>query len=90
MNEPKAIQYLPPEPEVFDQLARRTCDVLSESIQPRCDSDEVVDGLSTFLKVIARLTAYALSVGNANELKHTCLPKEKRTKEGLNANKEAA
>ena len=75
MNKPKT-EYVPPDEQVFEQLARRFCETLSER-GDSFSSSEVVEGLAEFLAVVARLTAKSLTHKQAN------LPK---VKNGRNKN----
>ena len=59
MNKPKT-EYVPPDEQVFEQLAKRFCETVSER-GDSFSSSEVVQGLAEFLTVVARLTAKSLT-----------------------------
>lgn len=56
----KDIKYVPPAPEVLEQVARGVCQKLAE-LDPSFNGPEIMYGLSAFLNVVARMHANRLN-----------------------------
>ena len=54
------ITYVPPAPEVLEQVARSVCERMAES-DPSFKQSDVVYGFASFLNVIARMRANRLN-----------------------------
>jgi hypothetical protein len=56
----KRVEYVPPAPEVIDQVARDICRELAAS-DPAFNQPDVVYGLASFLSAVARIHARHLN-----------------------------
>lgn len=54
------VEYQPPDEKVFEQLAERFCEILTQRGDMAANPEMVV-GLAEFLTVVARLSAKSLS-----------------------------
>jgi hypothetical protein len=77
----RPVVYIPPDTNVFEQLAEQVCIALGEKYHPAYQEAEVVEGLTAFLTVIARLTAKSVTNGTADWLKQKS-PTQREVKEG--------
>ncbi len=57
--------YVPPDASLMEKLASQICAKLVEERDPAYGDPEVIEGLGTFLTVVAQLTAHSLSKGKA-------------------------
>ncbi len=57
----KRVEYVPPAPEVIDQVARDVCRKLAIS-DPSFDQPDVVYGLASFLSAVAKIHARHLNM----------------------------
>jgi hypothetical protein len=59
--EKKKVTYHPPEPVLIDQFANRVCHAMAERGDDRVLDPEVVNGFSSFIKLIARVKSKELN-----------------------------
>ena len=65
VNSNKNVTYVPPTPEVLEQVARGVCEKMAE-INPAFKRSEVIYGFAAFLNVMARMRANRLNAFREN------------------------
>ena len=65
-NSKKKIIYVPPAPEVLEEVARGVCKRMAET-DPSFQRSEIVYGFAAFLNVMARMRANRLNTLNESD-----------------------